>query len=76
MTVKELIKELEKANQNAKVIIVDDCRYEKDLIDVEVYNDDVIYILKNVKMIIEKQIALVCGMSLVLRHEVSEDNII
>ena len=33
MTVKELIKELEKANQNAVVIIVDDCRYEKDLID-------------------------------------------
>ena len=44
MTVKELIKELGKANQNAKVIIVDDGRYEKDLIDVEVYNDDVIYI--------------------------------
>ena len=44
MTVRELIKELEKANQNAKVIIVDDCRYEKDLIDVEVYNDDVVYI--------------------------------
>ena len=34
------------------------------------------YILKNVKMIIEKQIAQVHGMSLVLRHEVSEDNII
>ena len=33
MTVKELIKELEKANQNAKVII-----------DVEVYSDDVVYI--------------------------------
>ena len=59
MTVKELIEELNKANQNAKVIIVDDCRYEKYLNDVEVYNDDVIYILKNVKMIIEKQIALV-----------------
>ena len=44
MTVKELIKELEKANQNAKVIIVDDCRYEKDLIDVEIYSDNVIYI--------------------------------
>ena len=44
MTVKELIKELEKANQNAKVIIVDDCRYEKDLIDVEIYSDDIIYI--------------------------------
>lgn len=44
MTVKELIKELEKANQNAKVIIVDDCRYEKDLTDVEVYNDDIVYI--------------------------------
>ena len=27
-------------------------------------------------MIIEKQIALVHGMSLVLRHEVSEDNLI
>ena len=39
MIVKELIKELEKANQNAKVIIVDDCHYEKDLIDVEIYND-------------------------------------
>lgn len=34
------------------------------------------YILKNVKMIIEEQIAQVHGMSLVLRHEVSEDNII
>ena len=34
MTVKKLIKELEKANQTAKIIIVDDCRYEKDLIDV------------------------------------------
>ena len=44
MTVKELIEELDKANQNAKVIIVDDCRYEKDLIDVEVYSDDVVYI--------------------------------
>ena len=44
MTVKELIKELEKANQNAKVIIVDDCYYEKDLNDVEVYSDDVVYI--------------------------------
>ena len=44
MTVKELIKELEKANQNAKVIIVDDCRYEKDLDDVEIYSDDIIYI--------------------------------
>ena len=33
------------------------------------------YILKNVKMIIEEQIALVHGMSLVLRHEVSEDNL-
>ena len=44
MTVKELIKELEKANQNAKVIIVGDCRYEKDLIDVEIYSDDVVYI--------------------------------
>lgn len=44
MTVKELIKELEKDNQNAKVIIVDDCRYEKDLIDVEVYSYDVVYI--------------------------------
>ena len=44
MTVKELIKELEKANQNAKVIIVDDCRYEKDLIDVEICSDDMIYI--------------------------------
>lgn len=43
MTVKELIKELEKANQNAKIIIIDDCRYEKDLIDVEVY-DDIVYI--------------------------------
>lgn len=44
MTVEELIKELEKANQNAKVIIVDDCRYEKDLNDVEIYSDDIIYI--------------------------------
>ena len=44
MIVKELIKELEKANQNAKVIIVDDCRYEKDLIDVEIYSDDVVSI--------------------------------
>ena len=44
MTVKELIKELEKANQNAKVIIVDDCRYEKDINDVEIYSDDIIYI--------------------------------
>ena len=44
MTVEELIKELEKANQNAKVIIVDYCRYEKDLIDVEIYSDDIIYI--------------------------------
>ena len=44
MTVKELIEELNKANQNAKVIIADDCRYEKYLNDVEVYNDDVIYI--------------------------------
>ena len=44
MTVKELIKELEKSNQNAKVIIVDDCRYEKDLNDVEVYSDNVVYI--------------------------------
>ena len=34
------------------------------------------YILMNVKMIIEEQIAQVHGMSLVLRHEVSEDNII
>ena len=44
MTVEELIKELEKANQNAKVIIVDDCRYEKDLNDVEIYSDEVVYI--------------------------------
>ena len=44
MTVKELIEELEKASQNAKVIIVDDCRYEKDLTDVEIYSDDVVYI--------------------------------
>lgn len=44
MTVKKLIEELEKANQNAKIIIVDDCRYEKDLTDVEVYNDNVLYI--------------------------------
>ena len=44
MTVEELIKELEKANQNAKVIIVDDCRYEKDLTDVEIYSDDIVYI--------------------------------
>ena len=44
MTVKELIEELDKANRNAKVIIVDDCRYEKDLIDVEIYSDDVVYI--------------------------------
>ena len=44
MTVKELIKELEKANQNAKVIIVDDCCYEKDLTDVEIYSDDIVYI--------------------------------
>ena len=44
MTVEELIKELEKANQNAKIIIVDDCRYEKDLNDVEIYSDDIIYI--------------------------------
>ena len=44
MTVKELIKELEKANQTAEVIIVDDCRYEKDLIDVEVYSNDIVYI--------------------------------
>ena len=44
MTVKELIEELEKANQNAKVIIVDDCRYKKDLNDVEIYSDDIIYI--------------------------------
>ena len=34
------------------------------------------YTLKNVKMIIEEQIAQIHGMSLVLRHEVSEDNII
>ena len=34
------------------------------------------YTLKNVKMIIEEQIAQVHGMSLVLRHEVSEDNLI
>lgn len=34
------------------------------------------YILKNVKMIIEEQIAQIHGMSLVLRHEVSEDDII
>ena len=33
------------------------------------------YTLKNVKMIIEEQIAQVHGMSLVLRHEVSEDNL-
>ena len=33
------------------------------------------YILKNVKIIIEEQIAQVHGMSLVLRHEVSEDNL-
>lgn len=44
MTVKELIKELKKANQNAKVIFVDDCRYEKELNYVEVYNDDIVYI--------------------------------
>ena len=34
------------------------------------------YTLKNVKMVIEEQIAQVYGMSLILRHEVSEDNII
>ena len=34
------------------------------------------YTLKNVKMIIEEQIAKIHGMSLILRHEVSEDNII
>ena len=44
MTVKELKKELEKANQNAEVIIVDDCHYEKDLTDIEVYSDDIVYI--------------------------------
>ena len=44
MTVKELIKELEKYNQNAKVIIVDDCHYKKNLIDVEAYDDDIVYI--------------------------------
>ena len=44
MTVKELIEELEKANQNAKVIIVDDCHYEKDLINVEIYSNDIVYI--------------------------------
>ena len=44
MTVKELIKELEKSNQNAKVIIVNDCHYEKDLNDVEIYSDDIVYI--------------------------------
>ena len=44
MTVKELIKELEKANQTAEVIIVNDCHYEKDLIRVEVYSDDIVYI--------------------------------
>ena len=44
MTVEELIKELEKANQNAKVIIIDDCHYEKDLNDVEIYSDDIVYI--------------------------------
>ena len=36
MKVKELIKELEKANQNAKFIIVDDCRYEKEKTDDEI----------------------------------------
>lgn len=44
MTVKELIKELEKANQTAEVIIVDYCSYEKDLINVDIYNDDIVYI--------------------------------
>ena len=34
------------------------------------------YILMNVKMKIKEQIAQVHGMSLVLRHEVSEDNLI
>lgn len=46
MTVKELIKELEKANQNAEVIIVDDCRYEKDLIRVEVADKNFVILVE------------------------------
>ena len=46
MTVKELIKELEKANQTAEVIIVDDCRYEKDLIRIEVVDKNFVILVE------------------------------
>ena len=44
MTVKELIKELEKANQTAEVTILDDYDHEKDIIRVEVYKDIVVIV--------------------------------
>lgn len=41
MTVKELIKELNKANQTKNVTILDEYDNEKDIISVEVYKDAV-----------------------------------
>ena len=46
MTVKELIKELEKANQTAEVIIINDCHYEKDLIRVEVVDKNFVILVE------------------------------
>lgn len=46
MTVKELIKELEKANQTAEVIIINNCYYEKDIIRVKVH-DNIVFIVEN-----------------------------
>lgn len=48
MTVKELIKELNKANQNADVTIIDEYDHEKDIIRVEVHG--------NIVLIVEKQL--------------------
>ena len=44
MTVKELIKELNKANQTKEVIIIDEYDHEKAIIRVEVYDHEVIIV--------------------------------
>lgn len=44
MIVKELIKELNKANQTKEVIIIDEYDHEKAIIRVEVYDNEVIIV--------------------------------
>ena len=47
MTVKELIKELNKANQNVDVIILDEDDNEKNITCVEVYKHSVFIMMEN-----------------------------